>query len=479
MTATMGRIRIKHPRPKDAGVRRQLLDILSTTLRVSRLIPANDAIVILTPTDKDADAVFLNDTPNRLASAGFTPIVPPELRAQRTVICHGLDELVYEHSPEEIAVEVEQKHDWAKAEDVFKFPRSSTCKITFTDSNMAKKALLEGLNLFQIHVSGHQMRQEMFIPLLTCNRCNVVEDHPTNSCPRPAGYMRCSECGSEEHTFRSCPAPSKTCFNCGGDHSARAMRCPIRKEALKKKEEAIRKAHVRPGVSYAQTTTQQAPAPTGLASPDPTKSLAGLLCLWHAHLTNSTNPGCFQQVLSKGLADNGLPDIKLPPPLPLRPSESVVRALAEGAAQAIATGGPAPVSSAIAEEEEPSSPPSSAPSPSAEDTEDTEDEEDEEEASQDPPAQEVGYAFVGRSSKRKRIPSSYNDLVHCLNQKTLIFIQSGPARLKPKIMNHVKENIGSLHHWIINMTEVYERAKTDPQPVLLDALPGRYTLARE
>ena len=119
-----------------------------------------------------------------------------------------------------------------------KFPRSPTIKITFDDVEMAKKALLEGLHLFQIHISGHQMRQEVFIPLLTCNRCHAVEDHPTKTCPKPAGYVLCSECCSEDHSFRTCTAIAKKCLHCSGEHSARALRCPMRKEALKKKEAA-------------------------------------------------------------------------------------------------------------------------------------------------------------------------------------------------------------------------------------------------
>ena len=67
----MGRVRIKHPRPGDIGVRRKLLDILSPEVKVTRLIPANDAVIILTPTDKDADAVFKDGKPTQLAAGGF------------------------------------------------------------------------------------------------------------------------------------------------------------------------------------------------------------------------------------------------------------------------------------------------------------------------------------------------------------------------------------------------------------------------
>ena len=49
----MGRVRIKHSRPGDIEIRRELLEVLSPELRVTRVIPANDVVVIL-----NADAVF-------------------------------------------------------------------------------------------------------------------------------------------------------------------------------------------------------------------------------------------------------------------------------------------------------------------------------------------------------------------------------------------------------------------------------------
>ncbi|KAK8395468.1 hypothetical protein O3P69_006260 [Scylla paramamosain] len=332
LTDTMGRVKIKHPRPRDIGVRRQLLAILAPGVKVTRLIPANDAVVVLTPTDKDADAIFQNGIPARLAIEGFTPVVPPELRAQRTVICAALDDLIYEHSPEKIIAEVRAQHDWAVAESVFKFPHSTTIKITFKDSDMARKAISEGIHLFQIHVPGHQMRQEIYTPLLTCNRCNAVENHPTRSCPQPPDYVRCSECSIIEHSYRDCTASTKKCLSCGEEYSARAMRCPTRKEAIKRKEAAVRQAQAKQwNTSYAQAA-QATPSPTRHPTLDPSKTLDGLICLFHAHLANASSPGCFQQTLSASLAENGQPDVKLPPPPPFQAPEAIIRAFSMGAA---------------------------------------------------------------------------------------------------------------------------------------------------
>ncbi|MPC45784.1 hypothetical protein E2C01_039489 [Portunus trituberculatus] len=356
----------------------------------------------------------------------------------------GLDELVYGHSAEEIAAEVGAQHKWAKAECVFKFPRSFTAKITFTDAQMARNALLEGLNLFQIHVPGHQMRQEVFIPLVTCNRYNVVEKHPTSSCPHPAGYMRCSECSSEEHSYRNCTTFTKKCLNCGGDHSATAMWCPVRKEALKKKEEATRQARVRPNVSFAQATQQASPTADPVVT-DPSKALARLMCLIHARIINASHPGSFQKTLSMSLAENGLPDVKLPTPSPLRVPEEIFQAVSEGIGKAITIG----------------------------ETDDSESEEDSHET------KEVRFGFLAKHPKRRKLPTTGTELNQLLRNKSLILSHTSPPQAEQIILDHVKDNLASLHSWILPSSKDYEQAKNDPKQILRDALRGRYSLACE
>ena len=472
----MGRVRFKVSHPGDLGVRRRLLDKLSALgIKITRIIPAREAVIVLTATENDADAIFQDDVPDRLSAEGFTPLIPPELRAQRSVICSGLDDLVYDHTAEEIASEVTRQHTWAEAESVFKFPRSHTAKIIFKDVEMAKTAIQKGLLLFHIHVPGHQIRQEVFTSLLTCNRCNAVEEHSTKSCPKPADYVRCSECGSEEHSYRSCTATTKRCFNCGGEHSARAMRCPKRKEALKKKEEAARQSHVRPNVTFAQAAQGSLP-PQSTASNivDPSQTLTGLMCLLHAHLANASSPGCFQQTLSASLAQNGLPDVKLPPPPPLRGPEDIVRVFTGGVPQ------PATSACAAATVQDESTPApddassvvSSSPLPSS-------DEEDSEDQEQDKPTGDVRFGFVARSTKRRKLPSTDNELDQALKHGSLVFCHTGPHELRQGILDYVKKNLPSLPNWITYSNEDHERARNNPQQIIGYMLCGRLSVTRK
>lgn len=297
-----------------------MLNILAPEVKITRLIPTRDAVIVLTASDKDGDEIFQSNIREKLEKDGFNAIMPPELRAQRTVICFRLDELIYEHQAEEIRTEVERVQTWAKVQEVYKFPRTNTLKITFQTTDMAKKAKDNGILLFAMSVPPTQIRKEVYTPILSCNRCHAVEEHATNQCPTPPNYVACSECGSRDHTFRECRATDKHCINCGKDHSARAMKCPIRKKALKEKEEKQREEKEK----RATTTYAQASLTPSVPSFNSDTITTGLVCVLHAHMMNTANPGSFQKTLSESLALNGIKDVKLPPN---PPSADIMRAI--------------------------------------------------------------------------------------------------------------------------------------------------------
>lgn len=246
-----GRVKIKHPRPGDLTTKRELLDIIAPTVKVTRLLATRDALIAITRTDKDSDELFRDTVSDKLKAAHFEAIMPPELRCQRAVICFRLDELIIEHTADEIEAEIMRCQDWAEVGEVYKFHRSNTIKITFATSDMAAKASEQGLRIFYFSVPPARMQREVYVPLLTCDRCHAIEQHTTSECPHPATFKLCSECAQQDHTFRDCRSGAKKCLNCGLDHNARAMRCPERKKALKKKEERLRTARTSPTTSFA------------------------------------------------------------------------------------------------------------------------------------------------------------------------------------------------------------------------------------
>lgn len=319
----MGRVKFKHPRGGEITVRHKLLGILAGQVQVFRLFPANDGVVVITNNDGDVDAIFRSDIQEKLEKEGFTALMPPELKSQRSVICFGLDDIAYDHSPQEIRAELEAQQDWLKISEIYKFQKTNTIKITCASSAIAKKATENGILMFYLSIPPSQLRVEDYVPLTACDRCHAVEKHTTSQCNVPASSKICSECGSRDHTFRNCSANEKFCVNCKTPgHSARAMRCPVRKQAVKDKQAQRREAKTtRPTVTYA-TATLQSPPPPSAAFPG--VHTTPMVCLVNAHLRNAVKPGTFQVAFSSELARNGIPDVQLDPD---QPSLEIVKLL--------------------------------------------------------------------------------------------------------------------------------------------------------
>lgn len=307
----MARIKIRHKMdPNDRRTKQLILESLANSnINICNLITTQDgSIVAITATDNDADTLLNYDNMKKLNEAGFDPILPPEVKSRRTVICQRIDEMIYEHSKNDIEDEIEAKNDWAKVKSMFKFPKpyrnQYTIKIEFEDVNMAAKAERDGIRLFNMSIANHQIKREKYTPLTTCMRCYKIELHPTSQCPLPTNYQICSECGEEDHTWRMCKNTQKCCINCGQSHRTLAMSCPKRKEAIKTKE----KQQQTTKGSYAQITsnnqTNSIAAPMDLGtSTVPTM----LFCLYSAHLMNAANPGSFQEHLDYLTKANNLP----------------------------------------------------------------------------------------------------------------------------------------------------------------------------
>lgn len=125
----MGRIKIKHNfDPGDSRTKLKLLELLAPTkVNVCKLTTTNDgSLLVVTATEGDADRLLNNKTMKTLNDAGFDPIPPPELRARRTVICHRVDEIIFDNNAQDIAKEIEGKQAWAKVISTFKFPTNTS-----------------------------------------------------------------------------------------------------------------------------------------------------------------------------------------------------------------------------------------------------------------------------------------------------------------------------------------------------------------
>ena len=170
----MPRVKIKTTNSKDPRKTSALLETLSKNdVYINKLIPLADGYVVIVATEEEQDKIFKNKTTQELAGKDFIPIVPPELKANRSIIITSVDNHIYDNNEEDIIYEIYEKNLWTQnnIESLFKFPNSKTIKITFNDTSLPKKALTNGLRLFSMSLPAHSIKQEIFYNITTCFRC--------------------------------------------------------------------------------------------------------------------------------------------------------------------------------------------------------------------------------------------------------------------------------------------------------------------
>ena len=310
----MARLKIKSDNSREPSRKSVLLEILSNAdIYITKLIPVNDGFIIIT-IDEDQDKVFQEGVKTKLTENNFHTVLPPELKARRSVIIFKVDPHIYNNSESDITRELQTHNEWIQdgIDTVFKFPNSKTIKITFTQAIYASKAQEHGLKLLQMKIPKHQINQEKYYNIKTCFRCYKLDDHYTNSCPMPAQHKICSECSVVGHTWNECTSTTKKCINCNEDHRTLSMKCPKRKDVIKKlREEEQEKGKN----SYAQTTkTIKDPdiAGVGKIQIDKISHMKIYSSMIHAHMMNVIEPGCFESELKATFEINNLPAIKIP-----------------------------------------------------------------------------------------------------------------------------------------------------------------------
>ena len=198
----MARVRIKNLSPRE-GNKLRLIQILSTHLvYATTVIPTPDSYIVLTKTDEDVDKIFQQKCKDELKAKNFDPILPPELRAKRTITLLNVDEYILTHDEAEIKDELLEENDWLNdgIESIYKIPRTKIMKICLNETTTAKAATDKGLLAFHMSIPHYNIKIEEFIAITTCMKCYQIEDNTTNKCPKPKDYKLCSECGSNEHT---------------------------------------------------------------------------------------------------------------------------------------------------------------------------------------------------------------------------------------------------------------------------------------
>lgn len=77
-------------------------------------------------------------------------------------------------------------------------------KTQFANTQTAKKATENVILGFHMSIPEHKLKADEYIPITTCMRCYKVEEHFTKDRKKDKNYKICSECASQEHTWKEC-----------------------------------------------------------------------------------------------------------------------------------------------------------------------------------------------------------------------------------------------------------------------------------
>ena len=305
----MARIKIKSGSSKDPDRLNQLLELLSKNdIYATKILPAPDGFVVVTENEAELDRIFNNTTDKELINNQFTPLIPPELKAHRSVLIFRIDDHIYNNNEESILQELQEQNQWITGiASVSKFTRGRGLKITFTDTIVAKKAQEKGLLLYSMRIPSYNIIQDRYLSINTCLRCYKLEDHYTANCPKTRDYKICSDCSEEGHTWKECDGRPKRCINCEGNHSTMVMGCKKKKEILNTKRREGRENTI----PYAETLKK----PTVINQiqlPTASTHVTIIQCMYQAHMENITNPGSYEKTVNIMFAANNLPPLKVP-----------------------------------------------------------------------------------------------------------------------------------------------------------------------
>lgn len=314
----MARVKIKSQNPKDPRRRTKILEILSCNdVYVTRLIPVNDGFVIITSNNNEMDKIFNKETDKQLQENDFWPQIPAELTSNRSVLLFRVDNHIHDNTERSIKEEIQRQNEWVgELTKVSKFEKGNIIKVTFNETQKARKAQETGLKLFSMKIPQYDIKQDEYIGILTCMRCYQMEDHSTAQCTQERSYKICSECSSHDHIWRDCEeGRAKKCISCNGPHSTLAMGCPKRKAIVnQKRKEQKEKGSTTYSETLKRNTSRQPqviqnqPVNTTENGSERTTIYQAML---HSHFVNVGRPGSYSQTFNNLMVAHNLPTLNI------------------------------------------------------------------------------------------------------------------------------------------------------------------------
>lgn len=329
------RIRFRITSGSFTPIKRNLIrdTLFNKGVKFSKIVEARDAYIVVCFDEEDVDKTLASEITNKLSDNGLDVVIPPPLRAKKSVVVRRLDKEITQNNAEDIAKEVEKWNPWSKVDEVYKFRNlDHMIKIRFQEIGMARKAENQGICMFSYFINPNQIEPEIFYPITPCWACYHY-DHLVKDCPNK-DIKKCSECAAQGHTFRECVNRNNPkCLNCDGDHRTLSAQCPIRREMIKqKREESVgRRQQVLRNQSQDRTyaavsklskeipklvTAQNSNRSDSVIQLNSNTSFKILALTVQAHLMNIAKPGTFGRTMRELLRLNNLPDVVYPDDAP-------------------------------------------------------------------------------------------------------------------------------------------------------------------
>lgn len=299
----MRRIKIKCTnRNKEAW--QQLLTVLSNNdVRCSKLVPCSDGYIAHCNSDEDCDRIFHNKCMRELNYKNFDIMVPPEVKAKRTIIVKMFDEYIADFSQEEIIHEISECNPQLRVVELYKLRSGNVLKIVFGNHTMAQACLREGLRMFHLHVPTSSLTGVEYSRVDYCYRCYAINDHYSKDCPKGVDYVICSSCSSRDHSFRQCNSSDHKCVNCGGPHITLSAKCPTRRNVVQTEGEKKKK--------NSRSFTAAVKETGSGVSHESSKNVTAYMCMLHASLVSNGNATLYEATLNQLLSVNDLPSFSL------------------------------------------------------------------------------------------------------------------------------------------------------------------------
>jgi hypothetical protein len=284
---------------------------------LTRLSDTNNGYYAVSDDVTTIDKLLTDKATTELRKINLQPIIPPDVRAKRSIFIRQIDRSVGTRHADDIKEELEKQQPWLKINEIIKIKDyTHVIKMICNSTTIANRVLTDGLKAFNTRITPNQCEQERFTHLLICYKCYDYDKHPTKDCPQT--FDICSECATTGHTFRDCKSTNKSCINCKSDsHRTLAANCPYRKNAIRDKETKIKDdSDRRQNKTYAdiakKAIQETIPAPTPIINITSKTHLKLTALIIEAHIASLTDGKSYGRILSQSLKDNFDIDAKFP-----------------------------------------------------------------------------------------------------------------------------------------------------------------------